>query len=192
MISEFALRRHKTGIDHRPGGLTARLRSLLIFIVAAVLAASGCGDSAESPSGGGDAALAGLQADALERLVTVDNSFAEGVFPFSRVHIVTVIGDEPDRPLDQLALDRISDALEPLAPVVFVPNTEDAIDDLSVESAGGEAVAGIENLRIEGERAEIDMRLWCGSLCGIFLTYEAELTDDTWQILGITGPIVMS
>ena len=54
------------------------------------------------------------------------------------------------------------------------------------------AVVSVSDLRINGDRAEIDMGLWCGSLCGTWFTYEAERAGETWRILGTTGPIAVS
>ena len=50
----------------------------------------------------------------------------------------------------------------------------------------------IEAQRLEQERPEIELHLWCGSLCGIYLTYEAVEVDGTWIITGPIGPITMS
>ena len=54
------------------------------------------------------------------------------------------------------------------------------------------AVVSVESLLILDDRAEVEMRLWCGSLCGVFLTYEAGSTDAGWEILDTTGPIAMA
>lgn len=140
----------------------------------------------------GDDVLAGLQAAAVERLVTVDNSFGGGGNPFQRVEVAGVIGGDPTKPLQPLGLELIAEALQASAEVTFVPDVDAAIDQLFDASPSGVAVVSIEALRIDRSRAEIDMRLWCGSLCGVFLTYEAELTDVGWAILGTTGPIAVS
>lgn len=66
------------------------------------------------------------------------------------------------------------------------------IDELFEQNTIGAAVESIEDLGIDGGGAEPDMRLWCGSLCGVFLTYGAVLTDTGWDIIGTTGPITMS
>ena len=68
----------------------------------------------------------------------------------------------------------------------------DALDVTVLAPTHSVAVASMDDVRFDGERAEIEMRLWCGSLCGVFLTYEAVLGSAGWEILGTTGPIAMS
>ena len=140
----------------------------------------------------GETILADLEADAIVRLVTSDNSFGPEANPFDIVNVGTLIGGDADRPVEPLVPDLTEAALAGSAEIVFVDDVEALIDDLFEQNVVGAAVASIEDLRIDGERAELDMRLWCGSLCGVFLTYEAVLTDTGWDILGTTGPIAIS
>ncbi|MGI9657268.1 MAG: hypothetical protein ACR2OD_00040, partial [Gaiellaceae bacterium] len=60
------------------------------------------------------------------------------------------------------------------------------------ESGAAAAVVSVDALRIEGDRAEVALGLWCGDICGIWFTYEAERASDGWRILGIDGPIAVS
>ena len=168
---------------------------MLALTLVLCLIAVGCGDDDDSTrpprDDAGETSLANLQAAAIVRLVTVDNSFGPDADPFDTINIGTLIGGDTDQPLQPGALDQIKTALEASAEIVFVDDVEATITELFDQNTLG-AVASIEDLRIDGERAELDMRLWCGSLCGVFLTYEAELTDAGWELLGTTGPIAMS
>jgi hypothetical protein len=135
-----------------------------------------------------------LLADAIERLVTVDNTFGGGN-PFARIEVATVIGADPDWPLEPLALEMIAAAIQPLAAVEFIPDAKAAIDRyFEAERAGGDlvTVVSIDDVRIDGDRAELDMALWCGSLCGTWFTYEAKLGPGGWEILGTTGSVAIS
>ena len=67
-----------------------------------------------------------------------------------------------------------------------------AIADLAANEASGMAVVTIEDIRVEDDRAEIDMGLWCGNVCAVYLTYQAELADSKWAIIGTSGPIAVS
>jgi hypothetical protein len=141
-----------------------------------------------------DAETAKLFADAIERLVTVDNTFGGGS-PFDRIEVATVVGADPDRPLEPLALELIAAVIQPLATVEFIPDAKAAIDRyFEAERVGGElvTVVSIDDIRIAGERAELDMALWCGSLCGTWFTYEAKLGAEGWEILGTTGSVAIS
>jgi hypothetical protein len=79
-----------------------------------------------------------------------------------------------------------------VAVVDCIPDAKAAIDRYFDGTSELVAVISVDDLRIEGERAEIDLALWCGSLCGTWLTYEAKLGPDGWEILGTTGPIAIS
>lgn len=155
------------------------------------------GDEAVPPSSGAEDATepeqarrAQLLALATERIVTTDNSFGGGDV-FDRVEIETAVGGGTGEPLAPLERELIAAAIEDVATPVFIPSAADAIDSYFPGQAGV-AVVSVTDLRIEGDRAEIDMSLWCGSLCAIFLTYEAELVNGAWRILGTTGPIAVS
>ncbi len=132
-----------------------------------------------------------LVAAAVERLVTRDNSFG-GSDPFDEVEVAEVIGADPSRPLQPLTRELIAVAIEPTARVVFIADADAAIGRLFDKMTQGVAVVSVDDVRIDGNTAETDMRLWCGSLCGVFLTYEATLTERGWEIVGTTGPIAVS
>ncbi len=135
-----------------------------------------------------DADRAALLAAAVERLVTVDNSFGGGD-PFDRIDVARSVGGDAAEPLGPLALELIAASLEPVATVVFIDDPEATIAEYVDASTPGVAVVTVDDLRIDGDRAEVDVGLWCGNVCGIWLTYEAELGTDGWEILGTTGPI---
>jgi hypothetical protein len=138
-----------------------------------------------------DAGRAELIAEAVEQLVTVDNSFGGGD-PFERIEIARNLADDPQRPLGPLALELIAKALEPHGTVVFVDDAEAATQGYFEENTVGVAVVTVDDVRIDGETAEVDVGLWCGSLCGIWVTYEAKLGPDGWEVVGTTGPIAIS
>ena len=120
----------------------------------------------------------------------VDNSFGGGD-PFDRIEVARV-GGKAGEPLGPLALESIAQSLEPVAKVKFIDDPEAAIQKYFDRSTTGVAVVTVDDVRIDFDRAEVDVGLWCGSLCGIWLTYEAELGPDGWEILGTTGPISIS
>ena len=67
------------------------------------------------------------------------------------------------------------------------------IEGLFDANQPGVAVVTVSAIRLEDGRAEVQMELWCGSLCGVYLTYEVvQVTDGTWEVTGPVGPIAIS
>lgn len=134
-----------------------------------------------------------LISSAIVRIISEDNSFGGGV-PFDLVYIATLISEDFSD-LDPLALDQVAAALAGRVELEFIADAEGKITDLFADeeaSVGLTAVVSVDDIRIADGTAEIDLGLWCGSLCGIWLTYAAELVDGAWQITGTTGPIAVS
>ncbi len=138
-----------------------------------------------------DPARAGLIAAAVKRLLTVDNSFG-GSDVFDDIRVAAVIGSDPGQPLEGLDRKMIAAALSDLGAVRYVDNADAEIEALFEESPAGVAVVSVEDVLVLDDRAEVELRLWCGSLCGVFLTYEAVPDDSGWNIVGTTGPIAVS
>ena len=138
-----------------------------------------------------DAARAGLIAAAVKRLLTVDNGF-DGVVVFDDIRVATVIGSDPGQPLQRLGLELIAETLSELGAVRFVDNADTESEALFEESPAGVAVVSVDRILLLDDRAEVELRYWCGSLCAVFLTYEAVPDDNGWNIVGTTGPITMS
>jgi hypothetical protein len=152
------------------------------------------GDTQEDGSidAGDSVGLARLETAAIVRLVTVDHGFGSGSPPFDLVQVGTSVGGDTSRPVEELALELTADTLADQFPVEFVSDIDATIAEHFDHETMGVAVAAIDDVRIDADRAEIEMRLWCGSLCGVFLTYEAVLGSSGWEIVGTTGPIAMS
>ena len=134
----------------------------------------------------------------LRELVFVDNMFGGGPV-FDDILVATVIGGDPDLALHPLEREMIAAALEGPAGVTFVADAQaetkrlfEASTEASAVSPGLPAVVSIGDVRIAGGRAELDLSLWCGSVCGVFLTYEVVATDGGWEVTGTVGPIAVS
>jgi hypothetical protein len=138
-----------------------------------------------------DPARAGLIAAAVKRLLTVDNGFG-GVDVFDDIRVAAVIGSDPGQPLQGLALDLIDEALSELGAVRYIDNADTESEALFDESPAGVAVVSVDRILLLDDRAEVELRYWCGSLCAVFLTYEAVPSDNGWNIVGTIGPIAMS
>ncbi|MDG2113112.1 MAG: hypothetical protein P8N02_10920 [Actinomycetota bacterium] len=71
----------------------------------------------------------------------------------------------------------------------------DSDDGTDTEAGGGDTVpdaGATEDPVLAQLQAEIDMGLWCGTVCAVFLTYEAELANDQWTITDTVEPIAVS
>ena len=133
-------------------------------------------------------------AAAVRRLLTVDHGFAtDGPPPFTSVYVADAFGGVGGTPLEPLELEAIAAAVNESGPTAqYTDDPQELIRELFDGTHPGAVVVTVEALRLEQERAEIELHLWCGSLCGIYLTYEAVEVDGTWIITGPIGPITMS
>ena len=137
-----------------------------------------------------DAAAAELIASGLLRLLTVDNSFG-GADVFADIRVARTVGSNGD-PLAPLDLEMIADTLSELGSVRFIDDADTEINALFDAPPPGAAIVVVQRIDLLDDHAELELRLWCGSLCGVFLTYEAIPTDGGWEITGTTGPIAVS
>ncbi len=125
------------------------------------------------------------------RLLTVDNGFG-GVDVFDDIRVAAVIGSDPTHPLQGLDLELITAALSELGAVRYIDNADTESGALFEESPAGVAVVSVDRILLLDDRAEVELRYWCGSLCAVFLTYEAVPDHNGWTIVGTIGGIVMS
>ncbi len=138
-----------------------------------------------------DPARAALIAAAVKRLLTVDKGFG-GVDVFDDIRVAAVIGSDPGQPLQGLDLELISATLSELGAVRYIDNADTESEALFEESAAGVAVVSVERVLLLDDRAEVELRYWCGSVCAVFLTYEAVPDASGWTIVGTIGPIAMA
>ena len=133
-------------------------------------------------------------AAAVWQLLTVDHGFGvDTPPPFTGVHVANALGDSPGTPLEPLQLERIAAVVnETGATVQYVDDPDGLAAKLFDGAPPSVAVITIAALHLGATQAEVELHLWCGSLCGVYLTYAAEQVDGQWVITGIVGPIAMS
>jgi hypothetical protein len=137
-----------------------------------------------------DTAAAELIASGLFRLLTVDNSFG-GADVFADIRVARSVGSDGDA-LAPLELELIASTLSELGSVRFIDDADAEINALFDALPAGVAVVVVQRIDLLDDHAELELRLWCGSLCGVFLTYGAGPTDGGWEITGTIGPIAVS
>lgn len=175
--------------DLNPGRVTFEIENGIV--TEATIEAPNTDPSVEGDPVFEDDAQAQLVADAIERLVTIDNSFG-GRDVFDEVLIGRFIDNDANRPLQSLDLELVAGAVQEIARVTFVADPQAEIEARFENPPAGMAVVSVTDLQTLDDRAEIGLQLWCGPLCGVFLTYEAEPVANGWSILGPIGPIAIS
>ncbi len=74
----------------------------------------------------------------------------------------------------------------------WVEDADAEIEALFEESPVDVAIVSVESVLLLDDRAEVELRLWCGSHCAVFLTYEAVPYDSGGNIVGTTGGIAVA
>ena len=189
------------------------MRRFAPFLILLLFAAA-CGDSNSPTSGptstttgptttsapGPEAASPGALAAAVLQLVTVDHTFGEGPPPFTDYLILSDIDPNAGadgtahlrRPLSPDERSAIETAVTPLGKVTWIDEAEDWITDDLGNVLEGSVIVGVGEPTIEGTSALVPVSLWCGGLCGTWLTYQVEWSDGAWRVAGITGPVAIS
>ena len=135
---------------------------------------------------------ADVLAAAVRQLLTVDDHFGADITPFS-VYVGNALGGQTGTPLEPLQLERIAAVVnETGATVRYVDDSIGLARKLFDDTPPGVAVITIDALHLGAAQAEVELRLLCGSLCGIHLTDAAEQVGGQWVITGIVGPIAIS
>jgi hypothetical protein len=138
---------------------------------------------------------------ALEELVTQNHTFAQGPPPFTEYlvqsHLDPYAGSpERDsgegRPLSAAERAAIEDAIRPFGPLRWIEDPEQWRTDDLRPTIDGAVILGVGEPTIDGDTAFVPVSLWCGGLCGTWLTYLLSLVDDTWHVRGTEGPITIA
>jgi hypothetical protein len=136
---------------------------------------------------------ADVLAAAVRQLLTVDHGFGDAPPPFTAVHVGDALGGPTGTPLEPLQLERIAAVVnETGAWVQYIDDPDGLAAKLFDDTPPGVAVLTIDALQLGATQAEVELHIWCGSLCAVYLTYAAEQIDGQWVITGIVGPIAMS
>lgn len=171
--------------------------------MAVVLVAAGCGSSdAESVSGEGDSGdTAAVLAAAVQELITVDHTFGEGPPPFTDYLLLDATdpaagsgdpGDGVGRTLTDGERSAIEEVVSNYGSVQWIADPGDYRTDDLRPTVEGAAIVGVGEPVFDQQAALVPVSLWCGGLCGTWLTYRVEVVDGTWVVTGVDGPIAIS
>jgi hypothetical protein len=59
-------------------------------------------------------------------------------------------------------------------------------------SVDGAAILGVGVPVVEDQSGLVPVSMWCGGVCGIWLTYRLDLINKAWVVTDIEGPIAIS
>jgi hypothetical protein len=138
-----------------------------------------------------DADRAQIVAAAVAQVAKIDNTFG-GAKVSSTIQVVENFDGVAGRPLDPTVRGAVVDALRGYAEVVFVADSRSLIGGDPMNAPRGLFIVTTGEPTINGDRAEIRMSMWCGSLCGTSRTYSVERHQATWRITGTVGQIRVS
>ncbi len=194
---------------------------IFAFVLVSAVAVSACGGPARIESGAtppestttvassttvspvAENQTPAIMSVAMERLVTEDNTFGQGPPPFTeylvqnRLDLGAPGGSvrdpvAPRRELTGAERSGITATLEGFGRVRWIDNPDDWRTDNLAPSIEGSVILGIGEPMISGDAAKVFVSLWCGGLCGTWFTYQLQLTDSTWSVTGIDGPVAIS
>lgn len=185
------------------------MKRLAALIIAVGFTAAACGEpigdgpgdpggpttttSAPSPS-------ADIMAAALAQVAGVDHTFGSGPPPFD-IYLVQnktdpQAGADPQqavsRSLTEAERSAVEASLAPLGEVRWIDDPAEYRTDDLAPSIPGSVILGVGEPAIDGESALAPVSLWCGGLCGTWLTYRVDVVDGVWQVTGIEGPVAVS
>jgi len=148
----------------------------------------------------GASATAETMAAALRQLVAKDHTFGQGPPPFTEYLILASLDPAAGtasntgvvRPLTQAEMDAIEAVIGGFGPVTWIDDSSDFTTDDLTPTIEGAVIIGVGEPIIDGDTALVPVSLWCGGLCGTWLTYRLDSNAGTWIVTGIEGPRAVS
>jgi hypothetical protein len=191
------------------------MKRMTVLVVVGILAFAACTQSVRPPSGQGEPPptisgpsgreiRAQIYAAVIRRLVTKDHTFGSGRSPFEYVYVVdgpipeagnvrTGLGPAPQHFGDALKQE-VKDRLQDLPPLDFIADPDSV--RLGKQGAGGVKNGGVilslGPIEPAEDKVHVSTGLWCGGLCGQWLTYVLSQDQERWKITGTTGPYAIS
>jgi hypothetical protein len=177
------------------------MRIGVVFLAFSALVAA-CGIE-KSPSGdSGTSQTPEMMAAALVELITEDHSFGEGPPPFTEYLVqnridtsagnATASASESARQLTDAEQEAIEEAVREYGVVRWIDDPSDWRTPDLVPAIEGAAILGVGEPVIEADTGLVPVSMWCGGVCGIWLTYRLDVVDAVWVVTDIEGPIAVS
>ena len=143
-----------------------------------------------------------MLAAAIGELVSKDHTFGQGPPPFTEYLIqanldpsagnATGTGQEIARGLTDAERTAIEAVVRPFGPVRWIEDPDEwRTSDLRPVIEGA-VILGVGEPSVGDKTGLVPVSLWCGGLCGTWLTYRLDLVDGAWKVTGTEGPIAIS
>ena len=173
------------------------MKQLILLLVISLIATACGADDSRSPDDSPE-----VLAAAILELITNDHTFGSGPPPFTDYLIQSKLdpfageptgSEEPNprllTPEEQAAIES---AVGSLGPVQWIDDPDDFRTEDLIPTIEGAAILGVGEPAFSGDEALVPVSLWCGGLCGTWLTYKVEKVEGRWTVTGIEGPIAVS
>lgn len=171
-------------------------------LLAAALLVVSCGGESVADTSSVSDQTPEMIAAALVQLVTVDHTFGSGPAPFVEYLIQdridpfaadpTASPDVTTRLLTDAERQSIENAITPFGTVQWISDPADYQTPDLTPTVEGAVILGVGEPIIEAGTGLVPVSMWCGGLCGTWLTYRLDLVNDVWAVTGIDGPIAVS
>jgi hypothetical protein len=190
--------------ERKPKSLVERRTSMRVISVVFVLfvLVSACGTDTSTVGDSVESQTPEMMAAALVELITENHGFSDGPAPFTvyliqnRTDPSAVIVDAPTddsvRPLTVTEMRAIEDAVSEYGTVRWIDDPAQWQTPDLTPTVEGAAILGVGEPVVEDQSGLVPVSMWCGGLCGTWLTYRLDLTNTAWRVTGIEGPIAIS
>lgn len=145
-----------------------------------------------------------IYAAVIRRLVTKDHTFGGAPSPFDHVFILDGLrqgaGDPskgmgpPDKRFSREIKEALKIELASLPPIDFIsdPDSVRVGRDLMGGVKKNGVIVTVGPILGRGRNVKVPNSIWCGGLCGQWLTYRLTLRGGNWRIMGTVGPYAIS
>ena len=194
------------------------MRRMTILVLAAVLVLAACEDEsprertdrnqedvpAGAPQNEADPRSVEIYAAVIRRLVTKDHTFGGAPSPFEHVYVLDgpLPGGKwprndsgrPEKQFSTAVKDALKVELTGLPPIDFISDPDSA-------RFGKDLMGGVKKRGVivtvgpivgRAHNVKVPNSLWCGGLCGQWLTYRLKVRGGNWRVTGTVGPIAIS
>jgi len=181
------------------------MRHVAAVLVALGMLAGACATTEGSDAGAVTTTAApdpssDIYSAATKQIVAVDNTFG-GQPVFSTVLVVDHVDPDTgsldgargeERPLTSEERAAIEAALEGVAEVQFIADESEYVTEDLTPALEGSAIVTVGSIEHREGHSLVGMALWCGGLCGIWLTYRVVNGSEGWTVTGPEGPVAVS
>jgi hypothetical protein len=190
--------------ERKPISLAERRTGMRVTSVVFVLfvLVSACGTDTSTSGDSVESQTPEMMAAALVELITENHGFSDGPAPFTvyliqnRIDpsavIVDAPVDDPIRPLTDAEMRAIEDAVSEYGTVRWIDDPSEWQTPDLTPAVEGAAILGVGEPVVKDQSGLVPVSMWCGGLCGTWLTYRLDLTNTTWIVTGIEGPIAIA